>query len=398
MKSAEQLSLLPHVQEGFSLPLGEELRRPRGFQIDTIVLSKGSLDTPGREAFVRRICQAYSGVPVETQLDVPHNRIDLEEKNPLRRQARGKGTLVLGVLNPASAVRCIRVNDAEQPFRWHFSVYGHCFYGCAYCYLAGTNGVWHSPTVRVYVNLPEIVEEIERRANSLGTMTTFYLGKLQDGLSLDPLTAYSSVLVPFFGRHPWARLLVQTKSDSVDQLLDLDHCGHTTLSWSLNPAEIVREYESNVPSVEERIVAMRRCAERGYPVHALIQPFVPVEGWEEIYESFVCKLIERVPLQELSLAGMCIGRRALSLLERRKGRDNVISRNLGNALSLGGNGAQYENGIVGRLFHRISETVQNRWPKWRVTTGTQYPSELRSLRVRPPATHNVGTENAHASK
>jgi spore photoproduct lyase len=398
MKSAEQLSLFPHEQEGFSLPLGEEPVRPGGFQIDTIILSKGSLDTPEREAFVRRICGVYPELAVEEQLDVPHNRIELGEDDPLRRQARGKRTLVLGVLNPASAVRCTQVNDAEQPFRWHFSVYGHCFYGCSYCYLAGTDGVWHSPTVRVYVNLPEIVEEIERQANKLGTVTTFYLGKLQDGLSLDPLTAYSSVLLPFFAQHPWARLLIQTKSASVVRLINLEHRGHTTLSWSLNPPEIVNRFESNVPSVEARICAMQQCANAGYPVRGLIQPFIPHGDWENVYESFVCELMERVPLRELSIAGMCIGHRAVSLFERRTGHENAISRNLSSMPSRGGNGTHYGNAIVERLFLRISKTVHNRWPGWRVSTGTQYPSELGSLKIRPPAMLHEGTENAHVSK
>ncbi|MCX5653310.1 MAG: hypothetical protein NTY65_01460, partial [Planctomycetota bacterium] len=63
-------------------------------------------------------------------------------------------------------------------------------YGCHYCYLAGTPGVRFSPTVKVFLNLPEILAEVDRVAAHLAKPTTFYVGKLQDGLALDPLTGY----------------------------------------------------------------------------------------------------------------------------------------------------------------------------------------------------------------
>ncbi len=83
------------------------------------------------------------------------------------------------------------------PNYWHFSPYGFCPYDCNY-YLAGTRGVWFSPAVKVFLNLPEIIREIDREANRIARPTAFYVGKLQDGLALDPLTDYSRELVPFF--------------------------------------------------------------------------------------------------------------------------------------------------------------------------------------------------------
>ncbi len=355
----------------------------QGFEVERILLGKGSIDTAQREAFVRRICSAYPDVPVEEHLDSSAGAVDLEETNPLRRQLKGKRTLVFGQLQARSAVRCTRVADKEYSYRWHFSVYGYCFYRCAYCYLAGTNGVWHSPTVKIYVNLPEIVTAIERHANRLDTPTFFCLGKLQDGLALDPLTAYSRVLIPFFAEHPHARLLIQTKSADVERLLNLEHGGHTTLSWSLNPPEVVRCYESHVPSTEDRIAAMERCAAHGYPVQGLIQPFIPVGDWETTYDSFVRELMDRVPLQELSIAGACMGLRTLSLLERRMGRENAISTHLASSTPTGQVGTYYRTAIEQRFLVRIAEMVRRRKPGWIVTMGRQHPSALRVLRMGP---------------
>lgn len=334
---------------GTRLPVGYVLRRVEGFAPERIVLTKGSLDTPEREAFVRGICEVYAGVPVEERLDVTHNRVDLGDADPMRRLARGKRTLVFGELGSA-----VRFSDEEGntcPNYWHFSVYGYCPYGCSYCYLAGTQGVWFSPTVKVYVNLPEIISEIDRRANRLGREAAFYLGKLQDGLALDPLTAYSTVLVPFFSRHAYARQVMLTKSDSVERLLDLEHGGRTTLSWSLNPPEIASRYETSVPSVDARIDAMRRCAEKGYPVRAVIMPIIPDGDWEELYRAFVCDLVSRVPLERLTLGGICSYSNALALMEARLGKANAISQNLVLPRAAGDGRRRYAPELRARLYN-----------------------------------------------
>lgn len=116
---------------------------------------------------------------------------------------------VLGEHN--SAVRFSEEEDNTCPNYWHFSPYGFCPYGCHYCYLAGTPGVRFSPAVKIFLNLPEILTEVDRIANQLGRPMAFYLGKLQDGLALDPLSGYSRKMIPFFARHPYAHMVVLTK-------------------------------------------------------------------------------------------------------------------------------------------------------------------------------------------
>ncbi|HOZ49887.1 MAG TPA: radical SAM protein [Candidatus Hydrogenedentes bacterium] len=321
-----QLDLLVRGEEYCALPRGFTSRSPAHFAVERIVLASGSLATPEREAFVRRVCSAYPGVAVDEQLDCPHNRIDVGEASFPARHVAGKHTLVFGVLN-----KSVRFSDEAGnccPNYWHYSVYGFCPYDCLYCYLAGTQGVWFSPTVKVYVNLREIVADMDRIAGRQGGETTFYHGKLQDGLALDPLTAYSTVLVPYFAQHPRARQILLTKSASVERLLPLEHNGRTTLSWSLNPAAIAERFERNVPSVAARVEAMKRCAAAGYPVRAVIMPLIPVAGWQELYTAFIADLVAEVPLERLTLGGLCSAKQATRLMERKLGKANAISCNM----------------------------------------------------------------------
>jgi len=300
--------------------------RSAGFQPRWIVLAKGCTDTPGRRAVVERVCSACPGAEVVERLDTPHNRINLGRGDPLALLRRGKRTLVLGVHR--SAVRRSEEEGNTCPNYWHVSPYGFCPYGCHYCYLAGTPGVRFSPTVKVFVNLPEILVEIDRTARQLARPTAFYLGKLQDGLALDRLTGYSRELVPFFAAHPYARMTLLTKSADVEKLLGLDHRGHTILSWSLNPSEVIEEFEANTPSLEARLDAMRRCADAGYPVRAVIMPVIPVADWRNAYDRFLDRLLSEVPLRRVTLGGICSYPHARRLMEARLGRANAVSRAL----------------------------------------------------------------------
>jgi spore photoproduct lyase len=288
-----------------------------------IVLAKGSNSTRDRRDFARRICDAYPQAQVEEAFDRPHNRIELNESDPLRLHLAGKQTLVLA--EHSSALRHSSEEGNSCPNYWHFSPYGFCPYGCTYCYLAGTQGVRFSPTVKIFLNLPEILADIDTVARRIGSPTAFYLGKLQDGLALDPLTGYSRTIVPFFADHPLTRLTLLTKSIDVENLIDLDHRQHSILSWTLNPSAMVEMFEKNVPSPEDRVSAMERCSRAGYPVRAVVMPIVPIAGWESVYREFLVDVVSRVRLSRITFGSICSYPQAVRLMEQKIGKINLIS-------------------------------------------------------------------------
>ncbi len=296
------------------------------FNPDTIVLTRGSFRTTQERNFIQAIRILYPEVRVIERFDIPHNRFELGGSDPLELHYKGKHTLLFGVHK--SALRFSDEDGNTCPNYWHFSPYGFCPYDCQYCYLAGTPGVKFSPTVKIFVNVGEILDQIAAVAFKLSQPTAFYLGKLQDGLALDPLTGYSRLMIPFFAQQKNARLTLLTKSDEVDNLLDLDHQGHTILSWSLNPSDICDAFESNVPPSNERIVAMQKCADAGYPLRAVIMPIIPVKEWQNIYTSFLENLLKSVPLTRITLGQICSYSGALQLTERKLGKDNPISEML----------------------------------------------------------------------
>ena len=294
------------------------------FNPDSIVLTKGSFQATHYRNLIKAICNLYPKAKIIEKFDISHNRFDLGDSDPLKLHYKGKNTLVFGIHKSA-----LRLSDEDSntcPNYWHFSPYGFCPYDCQYCYLAGTPGVKFSPTVKVFMNIGEILDHIASVASRLSEPIAFYFGKLQDGLALDPLTGYSRLIVPFFAQQKNARLTLLTKSANVDNLLDLDHKGHTILSWSLNASEISNTFESNIPSTDERITAMRKCLDAGYQLRAVIMPIIPSECWQSIYTHFLENLLKTIPLDRITLGQICSYSGALQLTERKLGKDNPISR------------------------------------------------------------------------
>jgi len=294
------------------------------FEPERIVVTKGCDRTAGRARLAEAICGAYPNAAVLDRTDLSHSQIGFGRDEPIDRHRAGKRTLVLGEHN--SAVRFSEEHLNCCPNYWHFSPYGFCPYGCAYCYLAGTRGVWFSPTVKVFLNLEEMLDRIDRIARKAARPISFYLGKLQDGLALDPLTGYSRQLVPFFAGHPYAQLVVLTKCGQVDNLLGLQPNGGAALSWSLSPETVWRRYEPGTPAPTDRLAAMRHCGEAGYRLRAVIMPVLPVARWRDAYTAMLTELLAIEALERITLGSMCSFPNAIRLMARKLGSRDEMSQ------------------------------------------------------------------------
>ncbi len=330
------------------------------FNPDTIIITKGSFQTKDQRNIVEAICGIYPKAQIIEKLDLPHNRVELDCSDPLELHYQGKKTLVFGTHK--SALRYSDEDSNSCPNYWHFSPYGFCPYDCQYCYLAGTPGVKYSPTVKIFLNLLEMLDQISGAASQLTEPTAFYLGKLQDGLALEPMTGYSRIMTPFFAREKHARLILLTKSANVGNLLYLDHRGHTILSWSLNPPEIASTFELGVASTEERVRALQKCAEAGYPARAVIMPIIPIEGWQNIYTRFLKNLLQSVPLDRITLGQICSYSGALKLTERKLGRDNPISKQLEKVKSNDGR-IRFPPELRIKVYRHLIDTINELQPQ-----------------------------------
>jgi len=160
-----------------------------------------------------------------------------------------------------------------------------CPFRCAYCGFGRT----------VHVTL-----DVERFMGRLPELFARYpeqqLWKYSNMTDLPPFEPeYDAVppMVRYFAEQDGRYVMLFTKSDNVDFLLDLDHRGHTIISWSLSSETVSREVDRWAATMEGRIDAMARCRKAGYHVRARLSPIVPVKGWRDEYRDLLGMLFER---------------------------------------------------------------------------------------------------------
>lgn len=336
-------------------------RPPRGFRPQRIVLTRGALATEARRAFAERLCAVYPQARRLEALDRTHMQLaGLLPRGSAARREAGRRTLVLGTMG--SVLRRSTESRICCPNYLHISPTSSCTYACAYCYLAGTRSSVLAPAAKIHLNLEDLLAAVRRRARRLESPTSFYLGKLQDALGLDPLSGFSRVLVPFFADQPRARLVMLSKSDAVGTLLDLDHRGHTALSWSVNPEAVCREFEWGAAPLARRLDAARRCRQAGYPVRFLIMPILPVEGWRRRYAELVDALFEAAEPQRITLGGMCSFPNALAITRQALGAGNLLDRHVARQASADGR-RRYPRELRVRLYRHLLEAIRRRAPR-----------------------------------
>jgi len=196
-----------------------------------------------------------------------------------------------------------------------------------------------------------------------------------------PLTAYSTVLVPFFAKSEFARQVLLTKSAEVDRLLGLDHGGHTILSWSVNPPEISSRFEESTPSMDERIQAMQKCSAQGYPVRAVLMPIIPAPDWEDIYARFIRRLLSEVNLQRLTLGGICIYQNAKRLMDKKLGEKNEVSANLMNEKKGADGRVRYRVELRVKLYAQVIQVARTIKPDLEIALCLEEPAVWKALKL-----------------
>ncbi len=168
----------------------------------------------------------------------------------------------------------------------------NCPMDCSYCVL---QGYLNNPFLTLYTNWNDLLQgindflSIDRHSLSrLGT------GELSDSLALESIFPFSEFLIPFFAERHRGILELKTKSANVDSLLKIDHRGKTVVSWSLNPPKMIEKEERRTAPLKERIVAARKCQEKGYPLGFHFDPLIYHEGWEEGYEETVRQVFGQI--------------------------------------------------------------------------------------------------------
>ncbi len=247
-----------------------------------ILVQKQAWDDPITHELLKRL----PGIEVTTVHDLDSRAI------PNNPGSYAKNTLIL-MRYPGKFLKNCQGSGAEVCCNYYVVSYAwNCHLECTYCvlqsYLSNEALVICTNVDDLLLDIKSTLEQSPERLFRIGT------GELADSLALDHLTRYSCRLVPLFASLPNGILELKTKTNQISNLQDLDHRGHTVISWSMNSKQICRTEERKAASFDERLSAALQCQSWGYKIGFHFDPLINYEGWEEEYRDAVRTIFRAV--------------------------------------------------------------------------------------------------------
>ena len=264
----------------------------------------------------------------------------------------------------------------------------NCHMECSYCYLQAH---LNFPYMTVYANSDDLLSELQRTfSENPHHLFRIGTGELADSLALDPLTSYSIPLVRFFAGQKNAILELKTKSNCVENLLDLEHEGRTVVSWSINPRFIQEREEHKTATITERLRAAKRCVQAGYPVAFHLDPMIFYASWETDYEDLIEELFETIPAT--SMAWISIGSLRLTsqLKEIMRKRFPSSPLPLGELVPTEDGKMRYFKPIRVLMYRRVLGWIREKHPTIPVYACMERPDVWMKVFQSAPAEKELG--------
>jgi spore photoproduct lyase len=251
-----------------------------------VLIQKQSWD----DCVTHEILERMSGIETATVRD-----LDSRHPDPALLTDSGshaKNTLIL-MRYPGKFLKNCQGSGAEICCNYFIVSYAwNCHLECTYCVL---QSYLSNEALVVCTNIEELLSDVKGTlAQSPERIFRIGTGELADSLALDHLTHYSRRLVPLFASLSNGILELKTKTDQIYNLKDLDHRGHTVISWSMNSRHICHTEEHKAASFEERLAAAVQCQDWGYKTGFHFDPIIHYEGWEDGYREAVREIFRAV--------------------------------------------------------------------------------------------------------
>ena len=104
----------------------------------------------------------------------------------------------------------------------------------------------------ISLNIEELVERLEEFLKCIPWQQIWPYGAGSDTFCLEPEYGLSELLVNCFARQDDKHVMFHTKSDNVEDLLGLDHRGHSIINWTVSCNTLANEFELKAPSLTRR--------------------------------------------------------------------------------------------------------------------------------------------------
>lgn len=246
-------------------------------KFDAVYYETDSLNYPLGEQLKEQF-HSLPWIPIEN-----HNSIPEMQAKPNSEFGRMKRNLIIGTRKTHKYVENHKVSDYLVPY-----TSSGCTAMCLYCYLLCNYN--KCAYLRLFVNREQIMDRMIKKGMKSERELTFEIGSNSDLVLENTITDNLLYTIPRFAEEGVGRITFPTKFHMVDPLLNLPHDGKVIFRMSVNPQPIIEKIEFRTSNLRQRIEAVNKMCEAGYPCGLLIAPVILMEGWKEMYTELLEEL------------------------------------------------------------------------------------------------------------
>lgn len=227
----------------------------------------------------RELLEKYANVE-QIAID-SHNNIPELRAMSNRDFQKLKTYLIIGIRKSLTWQKNEKVSDYLVPY-----TSSGCSAMCMYCYL-----VCHynkCSYLRLFVNREELMNKIVKTVNNSDKNIVLEIGSNSDLILENQITGNLVwTITEFISRTNNGMLTFPTKFSMVDDILHLEHHNRIIPRVSVNPSYIIKNIEIGTSSLEDRVIAINKLVNSGYPTGILLAPIVLIDGWEKMYTALI---------------------------------------------------------------------------------------------------------------
>ncbi len=202
-----------------------------------------------------------------------------------------KGKLGLGSCPVASPkTRCCNLMTLD--------VVESCGFDCSYCAIGS---FYNQDKITFDPNFEKKLQNLELDPDKYYHIGT---GQSSDSLLFGNKNSTLKALFDFAIKYPKVILELKSKSKNIAYLLENDIPKNVLVTWSINTPTIIKNEEHLSASLEERLEAARKVADKGILVGFHFHPMVYYEGWQEEYQEVVAKILKLFKPEEVALVSI----------------------------------------------------------------------------------------------
>ena len=170
-----------------------------------------------------------------------------------------------------------------------------CGFDCSYCSI---QSFYNQNTITFDSSFKDKLLTLELDPNKTYHIGT---GQASDSLMFGNREGILDALFAFARKYPNVILEFKTKSDNIKYLLENDVPKNIFCTWSLNTPTIIENEEHLTASLDKRIRAARKLADKGVKVGFHFHPIVEYVGYLDEYQALYKKLILQFDPSEVAL-------------------------------------------------------------------------------------------------